>query len=111
MYGQFYVDLCICFCVETQLCNLHLIALPIHKHHTGLNTYKLINKKFSDAACARSIHCTIDRWSLKLSLHIRHDSRYVHDTCVRMVLLGTVPKYSIARCKRTPTYLLLEPGM
>jgi hypothetical protein len=50
--NQSYVDVRIRFCVETQLCNLHLIALPFHERHTGLNMYNLI-KKFLDALCPR----------------------------------------------------------
>ncbi len=46
-----------------------------------------------------------------VSLHICHNSRYVHGTCVRTALFITVFQYSIARCKYTPTYLLLESGM
>ena len=50
--NQSYVDVCICFCLDCQVYNLHLIALPIHEHHTGLNMYNLI-KKFLDALCCR----------------------------------------------------------
>ena len=46
--------------------------------------------------------------SAKLSLHICHNLQYVHGTCIRTVLLGTVPQYSIARCKFMSTYLLLS---
>ena len=48
--NQSYVDVCIRFCLDYQLYNLHLIALPIHERHTGLNMYNLI-KKFLDALC------------------------------------------------------------
>jgi hypothetical protein len=46
-----YVDLRVRFCVENHVCNLHLVALPIHERHTGLNMYNLI-KKFLDALCS-----------------------------------------------------------
>ena len=45
-----YVDACICFSLDCQVYNLHLIALPIHECHTGLNMYNL-TKKFLDALC------------------------------------------------------------
>ena len=48
--NQSYVDVHICFCLDCQVYNLHLIALPIHERHTGLNMYNLI-KKFLDALC------------------------------------------------------------
>ena len=49
--NQSYVDVRIRFCVENHVCNLHLVALPIHERHTGLNIYNLI-KKFLDALCS-----------------------------------------------------------
>ena len=32
--NQSYIELCIHFCLDCQVHNLHLIALPIHKRHT-----------------------------------------------------------------------------
>ena len=48
--NQSYIDVTFCFCLDCQVYNLHLIALPIHECHTGLNMYNLI-KKFLDAFC------------------------------------------------------------
>ena len=48
---QSYVDVRIRFCLDNQVHNLHLIALPMHERHTGLNMYNLI-KKFLDALCS-----------------------------------------------------------
>jgi hypothetical protein len=48
--NQSYVGVCICFCLDCQLYNIHLIALPIHERQTGLKMYNLI-KKFLDALC------------------------------------------------------------
>jgi hypothetical protein len=49
--NQSYVDVRIRFCVENHVCNLHLVALPIHERCTGLNMKNLI-KKFHDALCS-----------------------------------------------------------
>ena len=38
-----------------------------------------------------SIATVATMWIHPLSLHIRHDLRYVHGTCERTVLFGTVP--------------------
>ena len=48
--NQSYVDVCICFSLDCQVYNLHLIAIPIHERPTGLNMYNLI-KKILDALC------------------------------------------------------------
>ena len=49
------VDVCICFCLDCQVYNLHLIALPIHEHHTELNIYSLINNSRMHCAVAGKI--------------------------------------------------------
>jgi hypothetical protein len=48
--NQSYVDVCICFCLDCQEYNLHLITLPIHECDTRLNMFNLI-KSFLDALC------------------------------------------------------------
>ena len=50
--NQSYVDVCICFSLDCQVYNLHLIAIPIHERHTGLNMYNLIKKSW--------MHCAVD---------------------------------------------------
>ena len=59
--NQMYVDVRICFCVENRhVCNLHVVALPIHERHNGLSMYNLI-KKFLDALCSGWKHKLIGK--------------------------------------------------
>ena len=53
--NQSYVDVHICFCLDCQVYNLHLIALPVHEHHTRLNIYNLIKISWMQYAVAGKI--------------------------------------------------------
>ena len=45
-----YLDVCLRFILNGNLCNVHLVALPMYESHTGENTFLLITK-FLDALC------------------------------------------------------------
>ena len=49
--NQSFVDVTICFSLDCQGYNLHLLALPVHECHTGLNMYNLIKK------CLDALYC------------------------------------------------------
>ncbi len=79
-HGQSFFDMHVCVCYRGELVNLHLVAMPMFKHHSVVNIFNLI-AKFMDALyikwCAKLIGVSTDGKNTMTGRHVGVVTRLV----------------------------------